>query len=73
MFTDIILNVAAMRHACNVKFDIIEVLYASILWPYADVIAFVFDAEVLEFLNDWLFQWGAILVEQVEVLRGYCR
>ena len=35
--------------------------------PVSDVVAFVFDAEVLEFLNDWLFQGVAILIEKVEM------
>ena len=74
------IDVFAVRDACNGEFEIVT--YAHILWPDADVIAFVFDAEILEFLdgciritatNHYLyllfFNWVTVVIEQVEVGR----
>lgn len=45
--------VFAVGDSCNGKFEIVT--YALILGPYADVIAFVFYAEILEALDLWFF------------------
>lgn len=47
--SDVFIDVFAMCDACNREFDIVT--YALILWPDADMVAFVFDAEVLKFLD----------------------
>ena len=39
-----------MRYACNRKFKAIELIV--ILWPDADIVTFVLDAEVTDFF-DW--------------------
>lgn len=48
---EVFVDVFAMCDACNGEFEIIHTLNAIILGPDADVIAFVFDAEILEFLD----------------------
>lgn len=49
--TDVFIDVFAMHDACNVKLDIVYTLKALILWPYADVVAFVLNAEVAKKLH----------------------
>lgn len=57
----------------DVLTEVVGALIALILWPYADVVAFVFNAEVLEFMNGWLFallwQRVAVVIQQVEIGR----
>ena len=69
--TDVLTKIApyvfTMGHACNIELDIVYILHTSILRPHADVIAFVFDAEVLELLNSRLFHGVAIVIKTVEV------
>ena len=43
-----LIDVLAMCDACNTEFKVVYALNALNLWPDADVIAFVFNAEVLE-------------------------
>jgi hypothetical protein len=65
-------------HASDIKLNDVEL--ADIIWPDGDVIAFVFYAEVFEFLDVRvrvtvtnnvfyfrIFDRGSIIVEQVEV------
>ena len=47
---EVFINVFAMCDTCNGKFEIVT--YSLNFWPYADVVAFVLDTEILEFL-DW--------------------
>jgi hypothetical protein len=49
----VIVDVLAVGNACDGELDDIKLV--TVLGPYADVIAFVFDAEVLEFLNGCIF------------------
>ena len=44
---EVLIYMFAVRDACNGEFEIIHTLNAIILWPNADVIAFVFYTEKL--------------------------
>ena len=48
---EMIIDVFAVRDACNTELDIVYALNALNLWPDADMVAFVFNAEVLEGLS----------------------
>ena len=48
----VLIYMLAMCDARNIELEIIHTLITLILWPDADVVAFIFDAEVLKFL-DW--------------------
>ena len=50
-FAKIVVYVLAVGDACNIELDIVYALKALILWPDADMVAFVLDAEVLEFMD----------------------
>ena len=54
--TEVVVYVLAIGNACNGEFEIVT--YALILWPHADMVAFVFDTEVLEFLDGGIFTVG---------------
>ena len=47
--SEIFVNIVSVRDSGNIEFY--NVKLAIILWPDADVVAFVLDAEVLEILN----------------------
>ena len=49
--SEVFVDVFAMCDACNREFEIIHTLNAVILGPDTDVITFVFDAEIFQFLN----------------------
>jgi hypothetical protein len=49
--TEVLINMLAVRDACNTELKVVYTLNALNLWPDAYVIAFVFDAEVLELLS----------------------
>jgi hypothetical protein len=56
---EVFVYVLAVGDACNLEFDVIYTLKALIFGPHADVVAFVLDAEVLEFLDGGVFTvWG---------------
>ena len=57
-FTKVFFHVLAMGDACNIELNIVYALKAFILWPHADVVAFILDAEVLEFLDGGVFSVG---------------
>jgi hypothetical protein len=78
----VLIYMFAVRDACNGKFEIIHTLITLILWPDADVVAFIFDAEVLKFLDwciritatnhylyIWFFNRVTVVIEQVEMGR----
>lgn len=45
---DVLIYMFAVRDACNGEFEKIHTSETLILWPDADVVAFVFDAEIAE-------------------------
>jgi hypothetical protein len=49
--TEVLINMLAVRDACNTELKVVYTLNALNLWPDADVIAFVFYTEVLEGLS----------------------
>ena len=51
--TEVVVDIVTMRQTCYIELYDIEL--AVILWPHADVVAFVIDAEVLETLNTGFF------------------
>jgi hypothetical protein len=57
-FAEVVVHVISVFNACNIKFQVVHALYALILWPDTYVVAFVLDAEVLEFLDGHLFSVG---------------
>lgn len=65
VLTEIVVDVVAVRHACDGELK--DFTDFVVFWPYGDMVAFVFDAEVLKFLNDWFLHGVAVLVEKVEV------
>lgn len=71
MFVDVL----AMCDACNTELKVVYALNALNLWPDADVIAFVFYAEVPELLyygHCWLFLYWAAVVAQWGIVTGLC-
>lgn len=73
--TEVVVDIITMRQTCYIELYDIEL--AVILWPYADMIAFVIDAEVLESLLLWLLLFilrdrVTIVVKEVEVGRLVC-
>ena len=51
--SEIFVNILTIGHACNIELDDFKLVV--ILWPDAYVVAFVFDAEVLELLDGSIF------------------
>ena len=47
----VLIDVLAVRDACNTELKVVYTLNALNLWPDADVVAFVFNAEVPEGLS----------------------
>ena len=50
VLTEIFVDVVAVRHACDGELQ--DFADSVVFGPYGDMVTFVFDAEVLEFLND---------------------
>ena len=46
-----LVDVLAVRDTCNTELEVVYTLNALNLWPDADMVAFVFNAKVLEELN----------------------
>jgi hypothetical protein len=74
----VVVDIVTVGHSCDIELYYIKLVI--VFWPDGDVIAFVFFAEVFEFLdgrvrvtvtdNDFyfrIFDRGSIIVEQVEV------
>jgi hypothetical protein len=81
-FAEVLVYMLAVGNACNIELYIVYTLKTLILWPDADVVAFILDAEVLKFLNGciritatnhylylWFFNRVTVVIEQVEVGR----
>ena len=54
-FTKVFFHVLAMGDACNIELDVVYTLKARFVWPDANVVAFVLDTEVAEFLDGCIF------------------
>ena len=76
--SEVFINVFALCDARNGELEIVT--YALILWPDADMVAFVLDAEVLKFFDGcirttatnhyfylWFFNWATVVIKHVEV------
>jgi len=67
--------VLAVRDACNTELEVVYALNALNLWPDADMVAFVLDAEVLELLyygHCWLCLYWAAVAAQWGIVTGLC-
>ena len=54
-FAKMFVDMFAVGDACDIEPDIVQTLITLILRPYTYVVAFVFDAEITEFLDGSIF------------------
>ena len=50
---EVVAYMFAVGDACNIELNIVQSLKALILWPHADVVALIFDAEIAKTPNLW--------------------